>query len=89
VTADRVLYDACTRSRTTIDDVYYVAISRARHEATIYTDSAAELPGAISRENIKRAALDLTRGKEVREATVGAPAQQKESGKRQMAGIES
>jgi predicted DNA-binding WGR domain protein/very-short-patch-repair endonuclease len=35
-TADRVLIDAATRSRTTAKDVYYVAISRAQHEARIY-----------------------------------------------------
>jgi conjugative relaxase-like TrwC/TraI family protein len=70
VTADRVLYDACTRSRTTADDVYYVAISRARRQVTIYTDNASRLPAAISRKNTKHAALDLTRGREGRQASV-------------------
>ncbi len=32
-TAERVLIDAATRSRTTSKDVYYVAISRGRQEA--------------------------------------------------------
>jgi hypothetical protein len=60
-TADRVLIDAATKSRTTAKDVYYVAISRAQHEARVYTDDAAELPGAVERENPKHAALDLVR----------------------------
>ncbi len=61
-TADRVLIDAATRSRTTGSDVYYVAISRAQHEARIYTDNAAKLPAAIQRDHPKHAALDLARG---------------------------
>ena len=43
-TADRVLIDAATHSRTTTKDVYYVAISRARLEARIYTDEVEKLP---------------------------------------------
>ena len=38
LTTDRVMIEAQTKSRTTASDVYYVAISRARHEASIYTD---------------------------------------------------
>lgn len=38
-----------------------MAISRARHEARIYTDSVKELPAAIARENVKLAALDIER----------------------------
>lgn len=60
LTANRVLIEAQTKSLTTAKDVYYVAISRARHEARIYTDSTKELPKAISRENVKHAALDLS-----------------------------
>lgn len=60
-TAERVLIDAATKSRTTTQDVYYVAISRAQHEARIYTDHFAALPRAIGRENTKHAALDLKR----------------------------
>jgi len=60
-TADRVLIDASTRSRTTAKDVYYVAISRARHEARVYTDDRAKLPTAIERDHRKHAALDLER----------------------------
>jgi ATP-dependent exoDNAse (exonuclease V) alpha subunit len=61
-TAERVLIDVATKSRTTSQDVYYVAISRARQEARIYTDDAAKLPLAIQRERPKHAALDLVRG---------------------------
>jgi conjugative relaxase-like TrwC/TraI family protein len=61
LTADRVFIDADTLSRTTAKDVYYVAISRARQEARIYTNDIRTLPDAIARENRKEAALDLTR----------------------------
>ena len=61
LTTDRMMVDLDTRSLTTGKDLYYVAISRARYEATIYTNSRAELPAAISREAIKTAALDLQR----------------------------
>ncbi|HDQ4405518.1 TPA: conjugative relaxase [Pseudomonas aeruginosa] len=60
LTADRVLIDADSKSKTTAKDVYYVAISRARFDARIYTDDIAALPRAISRENVKHAALDLS-----------------------------
>lgn len=61
LTADRVLIDAHAESRTTAKDVYYVAISRARHEVRIFTNSVKKLPAAIMREAIKHAALDLAR----------------------------
>jgi len=61
LTADRVLIDAFTRSRTTTKDVFYVAISRAQHEARIYTDDRARLPIAVERKHRKEAALDLDR----------------------------
>ena len=61
LTSDRVLIEAQTTSRTTARDVYYVAISRARHEARIYTDDLGRLPAAVARENRKDAALDLVR----------------------------
>ena len=60
-TAERVIIDATTRSRTTSQEVYYVAISRARQEARIYTDDLARLPAAVAREHAKHAALDLAR----------------------------
>lgn len=58
---DRVFVDLDTRSLTTGKDLYYVAISRARYEARIFTNSRPELPTAIARENIKTAALDIQR----------------------------
>ena len=61
LTIDRMMVDLDTRSLTTAKDLYYVAISRARYEATIYTNSRAELPAAISREAVKTAALDIQR----------------------------
>jgi ATP-dependent exoDNAse (exonuclease V) alpha subunit len=63
MTADRVLIEAETGSRTTAKDVYYVAISRARFGARIYTDDAGKLPASISRENLKLAAMDIEREK--------------------------
>lgn len=60
-TAERVLIDATTRSRTTSQEVFYVAISRARQEARVYTDDIARLPAAVAREHAKHAALDLRR----------------------------
>jgi conjugative relaxase-like TrwC/TraI family protein len=62
LTADRVLFDASTRSRTTSKDVFYVAISRARQEAHVYTDDRARLPMAVERKHRKEAAMDLERG---------------------------
>jgi len=61
VTADRVLIDADTKTKITTKDVYYVAISRARYEAQIFTDSVKSLPDAIAREANKTAALDFDR----------------------------
>lgn len=60
-TSDRVLIDTETESRTTAQDVYYVAISRARKEARIFTNDLSKLPSSIAKKNIKHAALDLTR----------------------------
>ncbi|WP_427047328.1 MobF family relaxase [Halomonas casei] len=63
LTADRVLVDAQTNSRVTARDVHYVAISRARFEASIYTNSSAKLAKAVERENGKNAALDIQNAK--------------------------
>lgn len=59
LTCDKVLVNLETESKTTAKDVYYVAVSRARHEALIYTDNAGKLGAAVSRLNIKDAALDI------------------------------
>ena len=58
-TSDRVLIDIHAQSKTTAKDVYYVAISRARYEACVYTNDAGKLPKAVERENEKHAALEL------------------------------
>ena len=63
LTSNRVMIDADTHSLTSARDVYYVAISRARHEARIYTDDSSKLPVAFNRENHKLAALDLANKK--------------------------
>jgi hypothetical protein len=42
-------------------DVFYVALSRARFEATIYTNDCSNLPFAVGREYMKFAALDIGR----------------------------
>jgi len=59
LTADRVMYDAKSISRATSQEVYYVAISRARYQAEIYTEDLNKLPAAIARICEKTAALDL------------------------------
>lgn len=61
LTVDRVLIEAEANRKTTSGDTFYVAISRARLEAHVYTDDAQGLPRAIDREFQKSAALDLQR----------------------------
>lgn len=63
-TCDRVLVDLDTTSRTTTRDVYYVAISRAREQAIIFTNDTQRLPAAIARAFEKHAALDLARDRD-------------------------
>ncbi|UJW83055.1 MobF family relaxase [Hydrogenophaga sp. SL48] len=60
-TCDRVLVDADVRGAMANQSLYYVAISRARHSVTLYTDDKELLPRAMSRLDIKQAALDLHR----------------------------
>lgn len=59
LTSGRVLVDANTRSLTSNRAVFYVAISRAREEVTLFTDDASKLAAAMAREPKKFAALDL------------------------------
>lgn len=61
LSTDRMMMDLNTRSLTTGKDLYYVALSRARYEVKVYTNSRTELPAAISRDNVKTAALDIQR----------------------------
>lgn len=59
LTCDRAFINAESFSRTTQRDVYYVGISRARHQTEIYSDNAAKLSGAVNRYEEKTAALDI------------------------------
>ncbi|TAJ72812.1 MAG: conjugative relaxase [Phenylobacterium sp.] len=61
LTVDRVLIEAETNRKTTARDTFYVAISRARLHAYVYTNDAHDLPRAIDRDVQKSAALDLQR----------------------------
>jgi conjugative relaxase-like TrwC/TraI family protein len=61
LTHDRALIAIDTASRTTSFNLYYVAISRARVEARIYTNSIQALPEAIARRAEKSTALALQR----------------------------
>lgn len=58
-TTDRVLIEADSKSATSNESLYYVAISRARTEVTIYTDDKTMLPESMGREDVKEAALDI------------------------------
>lgn len=59
MTCENALLNLDSKSKTTVKEVYYVGLSRAKTETTIYTDSHANLPEAIQRETVKTAALDL------------------------------
>jgi len=63
LTSKHVLYDADSNSPTTSREVFYVAISRAREHAAIYTNDASQLPAAVARATQKHGALDLVRPK--------------------------
>ena len=58
-TCERVLIDADANSLTASRSTFYVAISRARQTARIYTDDREMLPLAMSRELEKESALEL------------------------------
>lgn len=59
LTTDRSLLDIDTKSRTTSMNLWYVAISRARQEAHVYTNARTELPAAISRQFTKTLAMPV------------------------------
>jgi conjugative relaxase-like TrwC/TraI family protein len=59
LTKNRVLVEANTKSLTSNRAVFYVAISRPRHDITLFTDDASKLAAAMSREPKKFAALEL------------------------------
>jgi conjugative relaxase-like TrwC/TraI family protein len=58
-TCERVMIEADAHSLTSGRNTFYVAISRARETAKIYTDDREMLPLAMGREMIKESALDL------------------------------
>lgn len=60
-TCERVLIEADAHSLTASQNTFYVAISRARETARIYTDDREMLPLAMGREVEKSSALDLNR----------------------------
>lgn len=62
---ERVLVALDTQSRTTSMNLYYVAISRAKQEARIYSDSIEKLPNAIARFFSKATALEIQREKQM------------------------
>lgn len=67
-TCSRVLIDADAHSLTANRSSFYVAISRARDSAHIYTDDREMLPIAMGREHERQAALELLRGRGMEEA---------------------
>jgi ATP-dependent exoDNAse (exonuclease V) alpha subunit len=71
LTNDRTLIALDTKSRTTSMNLYYVAISRARYEARVYTDSVKSLPAAIARRFDKTTALAIQRERELQRRGVG------------------
>jgi ATP-dependent exoDNAse (exonuclease V) alpha subunit len=59
MTSDNILISLDVHSRTTSKNLYYVAISRAKYAARIYTNSATKLPDKVSRLLTKTTALSL------------------------------
>lgn len=58
-TCDKVMIEADAHSLTANANTFYVAISRARYHAQIYTDDREMLPMAMSRQIENLAALDV------------------------------
>jgi len=63
LTFDRVLVNVDTRQSAQLvnDRMAYVAISRARYDAQIYTDSAQNLRDTLNRSTNKESAIEATR----------------------------
>ena len=59
-TVNNVLINIDTRSKTTSKELYYVAVSRARHNAIVLTDNTRKLPSAIAKGADKHSAYELT-----------------------------
>lgn len=66
-----ILIDAPASSASNNESAYYVAISRATHEAKLYTDDAQRLPEGLSRSDGKTAALELESSKDRQAMTLG------------------
>jgi hypothetical protein len=66
LTFDRVLINADTRQSVRLlnDRTAYVAVSRARYDALIYTDSTQNLSEALNREINKTTAVEAVQGNE-------------------------
>lgn len=62
LTVDNVLININTYSKTTSKEVYYVAVSRAKHQAYIVTDDIQKLPDVITKGADKHSAFELTGG---------------------------
>ena len=60
-TCERVMIEADANSLTASRNTFYVAISRARQTAKIYTDDREMLPFAMNRQIEKASALDIQR----------------------------
>jgi ATP-dependent exoDNAse (exonuclease V) alpha subunit len=58
-TSERVMIEAEASNTIGNESLYYVAVSRAEHEVSIYTNDKEALPDAMSRLDEKSAALDL------------------------------
>lgn len=73
LTCDRVLFNIDTKSLTTSKDVFYVGISRARHEVEIFTDDKKSLASSVSRDSPKTTAAEIDRffGLEARFKDIG------------------
>lgn len=84
LTNDRALIAIDTKSRTTSMNLYYVAISRARHEARVYTNSISELPAAIARRFNKSTALTVQGGRQLNHDATGIPKQNTADGRQLM-----
>ncbi len=78
-TVDRVLINADTsESRVLLNDrMGYVAVSRAREDAIIYTNSIEELRGALDRRVDKEMALEATKDTVNQRQTQGEESPQK------------
>ena len=78
MTCSNVLISMGAFSRTTSRNLYYVAISRAKNMARIYTDAANKLPTSVARLLSKTEALSLVRDRHANRR-VGMPALQRAS----------